>query len=168
MRAAASPSPAEIAAQRFDTLTAGYRPLPNIPDEFVTADGQKRAHWVKFLGALAELGPEEVERRFATADRHIRDTGVSYRAYGDTSERAWPLSHLPLLIEAAEWQEIAAGVPQRAQLPEAVLADIYGPMRLIDDGDLPAAAVSGCPDFLLPLEGVTPPGERFLYLYAAD
>jgi uncharacterized circularly permuted ATP-grasp superfamily protein/uncharacterized alpha-E superfamily protein len=168
MRAAMSPSPKEMAAQRFDAMTEGYRPLPNIPDEFMNAGGQRRAHWVKFLGALAELGPEEIDRRFATADRHIRDTGVSYRAYGDTSERAWPLSHLPLLIEAAEWREIAAGVTQRARLLESVLADIYGPTSLVNGGDLPAAAVSGCPDFLLPLEGLTPPGERFLYLYAAD
>jgi uncharacterized circularly permuted ATP-grasp superfamily protein len=154
MRAATSPSMAEMAAQRFDALTEGYRPLPNIPDEFVSADGQRRAHWLKFLGALAELGAEEIERRFATADRHIRDTGVSYRAYGDTSERAWPLSHLPLLIEAAEWREIAAGVTQRARLLESVLADIYGPASLVGGGDLPAAAVSGCQDFLLPLEGL--------------
>jgi uncharacterized circularly permuted ATP-grasp superfamily protein/uncharacterized alpha-E superfamily protein len=168
MRALTSPSPTEIAAERIDALTADYKPLPNIPDEFVTADGQRRAHWVKFLGTLAELGAEEIERRFATADRHIRDTGVSYRAYGDMSERAWPLSHLPLLIEAAEWREIAAGVAQRATLLEAVLADIYGAANLVSGGDLPAAAVAGCADFLLPLEGLTPPGGRYLYLYAAD
>ncbi len=168
MRASTSLSPAAIAAERFEALTADYRPLPNVPDEFVTADGQRRAHWVKFLGALAELGAEEIERRFATADRHIRDTGVSYRAYGDMSERAWPLSHLPLLIEAEEWQEIAAGVAQRATLLEAVLADIYGAGNLVSGGDLPAAAVAGCPDFLLPLEGLPPPGGRYLYLYAAD
>ncbi|MGB7698362.1 MAG: circularly permuted type 2 ATP-grasp protein, partial [Methylovirgula sp.] len=168
MRAATSPSPAEITAGRFEALTADYTPLPNIPDEFVTADGQRRAHWMKFLGALAELGADEIERRFATADRHIRDTGVSYRAYGDMSERAWPLSHLPLLIEAAEWREIAAGVAQRAELLEAVLADIYGPASLVSGGDLPAAAVAGCADFLLPLEGLVPPGGRYLHLYAAD
>ncbi|HLI20173.1 MAG TPA: circularly permuted type 2 ATP-grasp protein, partial [Stellaceae bacterium] len=168
MRTATSPTLAEMAAERFDALTAAYRPLPNIPDEFVTAEGLRRAHWVKFLSALAELGPEEIERRFATADRHIRDTGVSYRAYGDTSERAWPLSHLPLLIEAQEWRAIAAGVAQRARLLEAVLADIYGPGNLVTGGDLPAAAVTGCPDFLVPLQGVNPPGGRFLFLYAAD
>ena len=71
-----------------------------------------------------ELTSDDIGRRFATADRHIRDIGVSYRAYGDTSERAWPLSHVPLLIEASEWREIAAGVEQRARLLEMILADI--------------------------------------------
>lgn len=168
MRAAKSPALAETATQRFDAFTAGYRPLPNIPDEFVNAAGDRRQHWVRFLTALADLDADEIERRFATADRYIRDTGVSYRAYGDTSERAWPLSHLPLLIETAEWAEIAAGVMQRAQLLEAVLADVYGSANLVGDGDLPAAALTGCPDFLLPLRGLTPPGGRFLFLYAAD
>jgi uncharacterized circularly permuted ATP-grasp superfamily protein/uncharacterized alpha-E superfamily protein len=156
------------AARRLEALTEGYRPLPGIPDEFVDAAGRKRPHWVKFLKALTELKPEEIERRFGAADRHIRDTGISYRAYGDTSERAWPLSHLPLLIETAEWQEIAAGVEQRARLLEAIVSDIYGPGQLVAGGDLPATAVTGSPDFLHPLRGVTPPGGKYLYLYAAD
>jgi uncharacterized circularly permuted ATP-grasp superfamily protein len=97
-------------------LAAGYEPLPGIPDEFIGADGRPRACWLRFLAALMDLGAGGIGKRFATADRHIRDTGVSYRAYGDLSERAWPLSHVPLLIEAGEWREIAQGIEQRARL----------------------------------------------------
>ncbi|WGJ16437.1 circularly permuted type 2 ATP-grasp protein [Methylocapsa sp. D3K7] len=156
------------AAARVAKLTAGYTPLPGIPDEFIGADGQPRAHWLRFLDKLMEFSASDMNRRFATADRHIRDTGVSYRAYGDTSERAWPLSHVPLLIEAGEWREIAEGIEQRARLLELVLADIYGEGQLIDSGDLPAAAVTGSPEFLHPLHGVKPPGGKFLHIYAAD
>ena len=78
------------------------------------------------------------------------------------------MSHLPLLIEANEWREIAQGIEQRAELMERVLADIYGPGALIAAGDLPAAAVTGSADFLHPLHGVTPPGGNFLHFYAAD
>lgn len=168
MRASKSPSPAEIAAQRFAALTANYRPLPNIPDEFIDADGRRRPHWVRFFEALCGLDAEDIDRRFATADRHIRDAGVSYRAYGDTSERAWPLSHLPLLIEASEWQDIATGVAQRARLLEAVVSDIYGPGKLVSSGDLPAAVVASSPDFLHPLSQVEPRAGKHLFLYAAD
>jgi uncharacterized circularly permuted ATP-grasp superfamily protein/uncharacterized alpha-E superfamily protein len=168
MRASKITPHSEVVAQRFAALTADYRPLPNIPDEFIDPNGKRRPYWVKFLKALTELDPEEIERRFGAADRHIRDTGVSYRAYGDTSERSWPLSHLPLLIESAEWQEIAAGVEQRAKLLEAVLSDIYGDGLLVANGDLPATAVTGSPDFLHPLQGVKPPGGKYLYLYAVD
>jgi uncharacterized circularly permuted ATP-grasp superfamily protein/uncharacterized alpha-E superfamily protein len=156
------------AAARVAKLTAGYAPLPGIPDEFIGADGQPRAHWLRFLDKLMEFSASDMNRRFATADRHIRDTGVSYRAYGDTSERAWPLSHVPLLIEAGEWREIADGIEQRARLLELVLADIYGEGQLIDSGDLPAAAVTGSPEFLHPLHGMKPPGGKFLHIYAAD
>ncbi len=168
MTMTAASSHDETAAERFNALVAGYRPLPNVPDEFIGPDGVPREHWVKFFRALSELGADEIDRRFATADRNIRDTGVSYRAYGDTSERAWPLSHLPLLIEADEWRAIAAGVTQRARLLEAVVRDIYGPADLVRNGDLPAAAVTGCNDYLPQLEGLRPPGDNFLFLYAAD
>jgi uncharacterized circularly permuted ATP-grasp superfamily protein/uncharacterized alpha-E superfamily protein len=156
------------AARRMAELAADYKPLPGVPDEFIGADGRPRAHWLRFLAALTDLGADDIGKRFATADRHIRDTGVSYRAYGDTSERAWPLSHVPLLIEAGEWREIAQGIEQRARLLELVLADIYGEGRLIAAGDLPAAAVTGSPEFLHPLHGVNPPGGKFLHIYAAD
>jgi uncharacterized circularly permuted ATP-grasp superfamily protein/uncharacterized alpha-E superfamily protein len=156
------------AAGRVAKLAAGYTPLPGIPDEFIGANGRPRAHWLRFLDKLMEFSAGDMSRRFATADRHIRDTGVSYRAYGDTSERAWPLSHVPLLIEAGEWREIAQGIEQRARLMELVLADIYGEGRLIAAGDLPAAAVTGSPEFLHPMHGVKPPGGKFLHIYAAD
>jgi uncharacterized circularly permuted ATP-grasp superfamily protein/uncharacterized alpha-E superfamily protein len=156
------------AVARVAKLTAGYTPLPGIPDEFIGADGRPRAHWLRFLDKLMEFSAADMNRRFATADRHIRDTGVSYRAYGDTSERAWPLSHVPLLIEAGEWRQIAQGIEQRARLLELVLADIYGEGRLVAAGDLPAAAVTGSPEFLHPLHGVKPPGGKFLHIYAAD
>src|SRR5438874_10216194 len=105
-------------------LVAGYRPLPGIFDEMMDRDGRPRAHWRPFLAMLAALGAEEINRRFAAADRHLRDSGVFYRVYEDPAgaERPWPLSHVPLLIDAAEWAELRAGLVQRAELLEMVLA----------------------------------------------
>ena len=109
----------------IEPLLSGYRPLPGIFDEMVDREGRVRAHWQPLLAMLARLGPSEIGRRFAAADRHLRDSGVFYRVYEDASgaERPWPLSHLPLLIDAAEWQALKAGLVQRAELLEAVLAD---------------------------------------------
>lgn len=152
----------------LDEIVAGYRKLPGVPDEFIGADGRPRPQWLTFIARLVELGPEETARRFASADRHIRDTGASYRAYGDAAEKSWPIGHLPLLIDGAEWQSIAAGVTQRAELLEAVLQDVYGAGRLVEEGALPASAVTGCPDYLQSLTGVLPKGEPFIQLYAAD
>src|SRR5215472_13542819 len=100
-----------------EPLLSGYRPLPGIFDEMVDRDGRVRAHWQPLLAMLAGLGPKELSRRFAAADRHLRDSGVFYRVYEDAAgvERPWPLSHVPLLIDGAEWQALKAGLVQRAR-----------------------------------------------------
>ncbi len=142
--------------------------MPGVPDEFVDVDGRPRDHWMRFLDALAGMAPEDIANRFANADRHIRDSGVSYKAFGETRERSWPLSHIPLLIDESEWRRIERGVEQRVRLLEHLLADIYGGGRLVRDGIVPATAITGSPDYLHPLNGVTPPGGRFLHFYAVD
>src|SRR5215467_528585 len=152
------------------TLIEAYRPLPGVFDEMVDSSGRLRPHWLAFLRMLAGLGPEETNRRFATADRHLRDSGVFYRVYEDPAgvRRVWPLSHVPLLIDATDWTELKAGLIQRAELLEAVLADAYGPARLIREGRLPAAVIAGNPEFLRPLVGAIPPGGSYLWFYAVD
>src|SRR5262245_50355351 len=170
MMAAQSDSVPDLAQQGLEPLLAGYRPLPGIFDEMVDRDGRVRAHWQPLLGLLAGLGPKEVSRRFAAADRHLHDSGVFYRVYEDAAgaERPWPLSHLPLLIDPSEWQQLETGLIQRAELLEAVLADAYGPARLVREGRLPAAVIAGNPEFLRPLVGVTPRGGAHLRFYAVD
>ncbi len=148
--------------------TAGYRPQDGRPDEYRAPDGSPRGAWPRLLARLGALGEAEMMARFVSAERHIRDAGISFRVYGDQREHAWPLGSLPLVIEAAEWRALSAGLVQRAALMEAILADLYGPATLVAEGHLPAAVVAGSPEFLRPLHGVPPPGGRYLRLYAAD
>ncbi|OAF06951.1 hypothetical protein AYJ54_18605 [Bradyrhizobium centrolobii] len=145
-----------------------YSRLPGIPDEFLGPDGTPRAVWSSFFDAFGALAPDEIERRFAMADRHLREAGVTYRAPGDSADRPWSLSHLPLLIDEADWQQLSAGIKQRAELLELVLRDVYGGGRLVAEGALPAAAIAGSPEYLRPVCGVPPPGGRYLSIYAAD
>ncbi|UCE32207.1 MAG: circularly permuted type 2 ATP-grasp protein [Burkholderiales bacterium] len=162
-------SKAHGARSRLDALLAGYQPLPGVLDEMVDADGKLRAHWAPLVRALAEHEPEALAARFSAADRHLRDSGVSYRVYGDPQgERPWPLSHLPLIVAPDEWHQIETGLTQRARLLEAVLRDVYGPCSLVAHGAIPAAVIAGSPEFLRPLHGVKPQGGRFLHFYAAD
>lgn len=151
-------------------LTHGYYPFPGVYDEMMDAEGVVRPHWRRLLETFAGLGRTELERRFATADRQLRDSGVFYRVYDDPAdvERPWPLAHVPLIIEPSEWEALSAGLIQRARLLDAVLADAYGPGRLVANGHLPAAVIAGSTDFLRPLVGVTPVGGSHLRLYAAD
>ena len=156
------------AAKRLSNWLRNYSPFQGIPDELFDRMGAPRNYWLRFLGDFAEYPEAEFESRFNVATRHIRDTGVSYRIYGEENERSWPLSPLPLILDEEEWTQIAAGVEQRANLMEALLQDFYGEGQLVADGALPAAVLTGSPDFVRPLRGVKPPGGRYLQTYAAD
>src|ERR1044072_6192416 len=106
--------------RRIALWTRDYARLPGIPDEYLGPDGAPRPAWSRFLDAFVALSPGEIERRFASADRHLREASVTYRAPGETSHLLLPLSHLPLIIDEADWQQLAAGIAQRAQLLEMV------------------------------------------------
>jgi uncharacterized circularly permuted ATP-grasp superfamily protein/uncharacterized alpha-E superfamily protein len=154
--------------RRVALWTRDYARLPGIPDEYIGEDGAPRTAWSRFFEAFAALSPAEIERRFASADRHLREAGVTYRAPGETADRLWPLSHLPLIIDEADWAQLKAGIAQRAQLLEMVLRDLYGEGRLVAEGAIPAAAIAGSNEYLRAVCGVKPPGGRYLNLYAAD
>ena len=155
-------------SRRVAQWTRDYAPFPGIPDEYIAQDGTPRAVWSRFFEAFAALTPGEIEKRFGSADRHLREAGVTYRAPGETADRGWPLSHLPLLIDEADWQQLCAGIMQRAELLELVLSDLYGEGRLVAEGAIPAAAIAGSTEYLRSVCGVKPPGGRHLSTYAAD
>ena len=155
-------SKARPGQRRIAQWTRDYARLPGIPDEYIGEDGAPRAAWSRFFDAFAALSPADIERRFASADRHLREAGVTYRAPGETADRLWPLSHLPLIIDEADWQQLTTGIAQRAQLFEMVLRDLYGEGRLVTDGAVPAAAIAGSNEYLRAVCGVKPPGGRYL------
>ncbi|MEL6218772.1 MAG: circularly permuted type 2 ATP-grasp protein, partial [Pseudomonadota bacterium] len=57
---------------------------------------------------------------------------------------------------------IAAAIAERADVLEAVAADLYGPGTLVREGLLPAELVAQNPAWLRPLVGHTPPGVHSL------
>ena len=131
----------DVATDRAAAWTRGYVPLADAPDEFIGPDGAIRPHWRHLLNGLAALEQDALEQRFAAADRRIRNMGMSYRVQGESAERIWPLSRMPLLISQDDWREIARGVEQRAELFERVLGDLYGEGALVRRG--PAARRRG-------------------------
>ena len=158
------------AATRSGGFAAGYRGRPGTIDEMVDDAGSIKPAWQPLIDRLGWLDRADVDARFARADHYLHDAGVYYRAYGDGSsnERAWPLAHMPLLIEETEWQGIAAGLVQRAELLERVLADIYGDSRLVAEGLIPPQLIAASPEYLRPMVGITPPKGGFLHFVAFD
>ena len=114
------------AAKKIRKVT-DYQPLPGTADEMLGPDGKVRPVWRHFVESLARMSKEDLESRIAKADRYLRDAGVFYRAYGGAPniERSWPLSPVPVLIDAKEWAVVSEGLVQRAELLEQIAADIY-------------------------------------------
>ena len=152
------------------SMFGGYASLPAAYDEMVAAPGEPRPHWRQFLGSLKRLGREEITLRWENARRIIREHGVTYNVYGDPEgiDRPWVLDPVPLLVPPPEWARIEAGLIQRARLFNLILADIYGPQRLLRDGLLPPALVFANPNFLRPCHGIPVPRQIYLHLHAAD
>lgn len=149
---------------------AGYRPSATALDELYDRDGSIRPHWAYLIEALDELGAAEFENRWSDGRRLLAENGVTYNVYDDPQrgERSWPLDPLPILVPSAEWQTIEQGMVQRAELLEMILADLYGPRRLITEGVVPPELVYGHNGFMRPTTGVAAPRGRYLPLYTAD
>ncbi|MGA2562562.1 MAG: circularly permuted type 2 ATP-grasp protein [Steroidobacteraceae bacterium] len=139
-------------------------------DELLDRDGSIREHWRPLIEYLAQGGAEAARRSVELTRRLVVENGVTYNVYADPQgrDRPWQLDPLPLLIPTDEWRTIEAGVQQRAQLLNALLADLYGEQRLIAEGVVPAELAFGHPNFLWAAHGIRPVGERWLHLYAAE
>ncbi|MFN4154026.1 MAG: circularly permuted type 2 ATP-grasp protein [Paracoccaceae bacterium] len=153
-----------------DRGLSAYSPLPGVPDELVTAEGAVRPQWQPLIDHLQSLSDDSLTRATGRADQYLRDSGVFYRQYGagQSVERPWPLAHIPVLIDEADWAELTPALIQRADLLEMVMADLYGDNRLVADGKLPAALVAGNPEWLRPLVGVRPASGHFLHFLAFE
>src|SRR5882724_12248576 len=156
--------------ERAANMFAGYPALPGIYDEMALGQNELRPHWKNFAASLDRLGRNEIAVRWENARRIIREHGVTYNVYGDPQgmDRPWELDMVPLLIPPAEWAQIEAGLAQRARLFNLILADLYGPQRLLRGGHLPPALVFANPHFLRPCHDVTVPGGIYLHHHAAD
>ncbi len=152
------------------SLIADYVLKPGVPDEMIDASGNLRPGWQILMSAFDALGPTELAARFERANQYLRDAGVFYRKYdgAEGKERAWPLAHVPLLIDEREWSVIASGLTQRAELLETVVADIYGDNTLVARGLLPPELVARNSEFLRPMVGIKPVSGHFLHFCAFE
>ncbi|WP_437340011.1 circularly permuted type 2 ATP-grasp protein [Mycobacterium asiaticum] len=189
MSATAAPS----AADRYDAdrLLAGYRTARAQEalfdlrdgtgggyDEFVDADGNVRAGWDELADEIAECGRIGLDRLRSVVRSLIDHDGITYTGVADphTREaghalpepRPWNLDTLPLVVSAADWAVLEAGLVQRSRLLDAVLADLYGPRRLLTEGLLPPQLLYAHPGYVRPANGITVPGRHQLFMHGVD
>ena len=139
-------------------------------DEAFASDGKPRVHWRSLISLLDRLGHDELGVRVENSRRILAEHGVTClvtRDDGGTDE-PWQLDLIPLVIGAAEWRVLEAGLIQRARLLNLVLGDLYGTQRLVRDGLVPAPLVFANPGYLRPCQAIDVPGGAYLQIYAAD
>ena len=154
-----------------EACLAGYLPDPRRYDELLDEQGAVRAHWRALVERLSVDKSHDAARRALELTRRlIVENGVAYNVYSDPqgADRPWALDPLPLVLSQDEWRRIEKGVAQRARVLEALLADLYGPQRLLAEGLVPPELPFGSPNFLWPCHGLVPKGGSWLHLYAAD
>ncbi|MEM9310260.1 MAG: circularly permuted type 2 ATP-grasp protein [Pseudomonadota bacterium] len=147
---------------------AYYAPQAPAADIYANSPPNVRKAWHDLAKGFAGQCQGDLQRLQAYLDRHVEDLGLAFRITGDDQERPWPLGPMPILIAAEEWERVSAGLIQRAELLEGVIADLYGEQSLVKDGHLPAAVVSGSNDFARRLVGMKPEGGHFMNTYSVD
>ena len=162
-QAAGAPRDSLASISRYESNAAFY-------DEMLASDAQLRPHWRPLMDSIAAMGPGGLASRWQEGRRLLHDNGVTYNVYGDprSTDRPWPLDPLPVVIEEKEWASIEAAMRQRASLLNALLADFYGPQRLLHDNLFPPELIFRHPGFLRPCCNVAVPGDLYLHNYSAD
>jgi uncharacterized circularly permuted ATP-grasp superfamily protein/uncharacterized alpha-E superfamily protein len=133
-------------------------------DEMVDGKGGLRPQWRSLLGVLAGLGHGVLAERARRLARVMEEEGVTSLLPGSPPD-PWRFDPIPLPLSQIEFAALENGLAQRAELLDAVLADVYGPQHLLANGVLPPALVYANPAFLRPCRhaGIEP-----LHFYAAD
>jgi uncharacterized circularly permuted ATP-grasp superfamily protein/uncharacterized alpha-E superfamily protein len=171
-----SQSQSQLQTARTGPLAALAGPAEaGVYDELRDAAGALRPEWRRFSALLPppEAGQSpaaDLDQRLLQVARQIQRDGVTHNVYSDegVAARPWSLELLPLIVGAAEWKQIEAGLEQRAAVLEAMLHDLYGPQHLLHEGLLPPALLLRHPGYLRPMRGVQPVGGQWLHIVAFD
>ncbi len=129
-----------------------YQSLPGIYDEMMGGNGgiapawKAVASWFEHTSPAVQVGyAQKIER-------------LVFENFFDPQRgrQTWRLDLFPLIFNAPTWALIERAAIQRAQLYNAILADLYGPMEVFSRGLVPPALIHSDESFLRPLHGLTP------------
>jgi uncharacterized circularly permuted ATP-grasp superfamily protein len=124
-------------------------------DEAINADGEPRRVYAELLSALEELDLANAE---AGIREHLRRHGVVFK--GDEGPGEFQVDLVPRVIDRAEWEELEAGLRQRARALNAFLRDAYSEQLIVRDGVVPARVIETSENLEPEMMGVEIPGRH--------
>ncbi|HTZ16157.1 MAG TPA: circularly permuted type 2 ATP-grasp protein, partial [Mycobacterium sp.] len=162
----------------FDLRTPGLAAPVIGYDEFIDEAGNVRPAWTELADAVGERGRSGLNRLRSAVHQLVANDDITYTGIDPGSEpaadgngaepRPWHLDSLPLLVAAADWEVLEAGLLQRSRMLNAVLADLYGPRRSLTEGVLPPELLFAHPGYVRAAAGIEVPGNHQLFMHGCD
>ena len=162
----------------FDLRTPGLAGPVLGYDDFLDEAGHVRPAWTDRAEAVGERGRAGLNRLRSAVHQLVDNDDSTYTGIEPDTEpavdghgpepRPWRLDSLPLLLSAADWEVLEAGLVQRSRVLDAVLADLYGPRRSLTDGVLPPELLFAHPGYVRAATGIEVPGHHQLFMHACD
>ena len=137
-----------------------YRALPGIYDEMTGNNGEVAPAW-KACAAWFEHTDLAVQARYAQKIERL-----VFENFFDPQRgrQSWRLDLFPLVFDTQTWALVEKAAIQRAELYNAILADLYGPQEVFSQGLIPPALIQSDESFLRPLHGLVPEGGHLTFL----
>ena len=150
-------------------LFEGYQPGVGF-DEMFAPDGFCRPPYRELARRIEAWDGAAYRYRQEIADLDTLNSGITFTVYSDDAgtERIFPFSLIPRIVEAGEWRRIERGLVQRVTALNRFLGDVYGPQRCIADGVIPAELVLEHAQYRSSMVGVQPPLGVFVHIAGID
>lgn len=148
---------------------AGYQ-TEGFYDELFDEYGQPRSGARVLHDFINGLGPGALRERQEAIERALHRMGITFAVYGDESgtEKIFPFDIVPRIVEAFEWNHIAAGLKQRIRALNEFINDVYHAQTIVQEGILPAELITGAESFREQCRGIKPPGGIWCHITGTD
>jgi uncharacterized circularly permuted ATP-grasp superfamily protein/uncharacterized alpha-E superfamily protein len=148
-------------------------------DEFLDAAGHVRPAWQELADCVRDRGRGGLNQLRQVVRDLVDNDGITYiqvdrhgeavtNGDGGAVPGPWHLDVLPLMVSAADWDRLEAGLVQRSRLLDAVLTDLYGARHSITSGVLPPQLLFANPGYVRAARGIEVPGRHQLFLHGCD
>ncbi len=153
-------------------LTAHYAPLPHRFDTWVGADGRGGEVWKRLAPRLNLLGSSELTARQERLSTIVEESSLSppedVRTRDGSEHVRSVLDVLPFALHKSEFEILARGVEERAQLFNRLVADLLGEQRVLREGILPPELLFTNPFYYRAYQTLKVEDDRYLHLYGLD
>jgi uncharacterized circularly permuted ATP-grasp superfamily protein len=104
------------------------------------------------------------------ADLETLNNGITFTVYADNAgtERIFPFSLVPRIIETREWNMLSRGLEQRIRSLNMFLRDVYDEARCVRDSVIPADLVLGNSAYRHQMKGLDPAAGCYIHVAGLD